>query len=311
MLKQIFKNHPKREISKKRNFSNKASPFLQWVGGKRSLIGSYEPYFPKTFKNYWEPFLGGGSVFFHLYDPSVERKYFLSDLNEELIITYNMIKDSPKEIIKILNEMNQLHSKEFYYEIRNIDRELNGKKAQKLFSVSKALQKEEVAARFIYLNRTCFNALWRVNSHGLNNVPVGRSLKKNIGDNGTIAACSEVLKNVCLRYMPYQDILSSVEENDFVYLDPPYVPLSNTSNFSSYTKEGFLKKEQMELKEFCDALNLKGAKFMLSNSNCDFVADLYLNYEQHTFSVARSLNSKGNKRSKKAAGKNEIMIRNY
>ena len=251
MLKEIFINYPKREISNTRKPVNKVGPFLQWVGGKRNLINNYKPYFPKNFNNYWEPFLGGGSIFFHLYDPAIKRDYFLSDLNEELIITYNAVKENPEEVIKTLNEMNHLHSKEFYYEIRNIDRKLNGKSriGKKLFNVVDVLQKEEVAARFLYLNRTCFNALWRVNSHGLNNVPMGRSLKKNFGDSGNLSACSEILKNTHLTYKPYQDILNIVERDDFVYLDPPYAPLSNTSNFSSYTKEGFLEKEQIELKE--------------------------------------------------------------
>ena len=239
--------------------TNTASPFIQWVGGKRSLIEKYNPFIPIEFNRYFEPFLG------------------------------------------------VRHSKEFYYSVRNYDRiELAPKKYQKKFDIIQVLTPIEVAARFIYLNLTCFNALYRVNKDNLFNVPIGTSLKKDISDNGLLKACSEVLCNATIKYQSYQSM--TPEKGDFVFLDPPYAPISATSDFTSYTTEGFGLENQKDLKEYCDNLNSKGVKFILANSNCEFIRELYKDYTQHTFSLNRTLNSK--KELRKQTTDNEIMVTN-
>lgn len=313
MIKQLIKNFQTRDFkpAKHQNLVE-AQPFLQWVGGKRVLLSEYNSHFPEEFNDYWEPFLGGGAVFYHMFKKNPDKNYNLSDLNEELIVTYKAVRDNPVEVVSIIGDMNAVHSKEFYYAVRDINKKSVGKKFIKDFELKDKLTAEEMAARFIYLNKTCFNSLWRVNSQGLNNVPIGTSLKKDISDNGNIDLCSKALsKNVFLEYRNYKDILSLVKEGDFVYLDPPYHVDSTVSSFTAYNKSGFSISDQRDLKDFCDSLNNNGIKFMLSNSNSQLIRDLYSSYKQYCFSVARSLNSNKNKRSKESAGFNEILIKNY
>lgn len=299
---EIIKN-PKNKVR-----TNTASPFIQWVGGKRSLIEKYNPFIPIEFNRYFEPFLGGGAMFYHMHSKYKNTKeYFLSDLNEELILVYKTVVSNPNEIAQLVNYMNVRHSKEFYYAVRNYDRtELAPKKYQKKFEIIQVLTPIEVAARFIYLNLTCFNALYRVNRDNLFNVPIGTSLKKDISDNGLLKACSEVLCDATITYQPYGNI--EAEAGDFVFLDPPYAPLSTTSDFTSYTSEGFGLEDQKKLKECCDKWNAMGVKFMLANSNCEFIRDLYKDYSQYTFSLNRTLNSK--KELRKQTTDNEIMVTN-
>jgi DNA adenine methylase len=287
---------------------NVASPFIQWVGGKRSLLDKYDPLIPVEFNNYYEPFLGGGAMFYHLYSKyGNTKKYYLSDFNSELITVYNSIVSSHEEVVELLSQMNTRHSKEFYYSVRNYDREeISPKRYRKKFNVQEELNHVELAARFIYLNLTCFNALYRVNSENLFNVPIGTSLKKDISDNGLLKSCSEVLESADIKFQSYEMI--NPVEGDFVFFDPPYAPLSSTSDFTSYTSEGFSLNDQMKLKEFCDTLKSKNVQFMLSNSNCEFIRELYKDYEQHTFSLNRTLNSK--KELRKQTTDNEILIVN-
>ena len=308
-IKTIIKSHkPHREVTDKKQ--TKCSPFIQWVGGKRQLIERYMEIFPKEFKNYYEPFLGGGSVFFHLHSLYGDRKnYFLSDLNEELVISYNEIKNNPAGVKRLYNQMYERHNKEFYYEIRNIDRiKISDRKYEYKYDVCKTLSSEELAARFIYLNKTCFNAIYRVNKSKLFNVPIGTSLKKNFSVGNLFELCSESLENVEVKHQPYEAIEDNVKKGDFVYLDPPYAPMSATANFTSYTKEGFDISDQKHLKDFCDRLDKRGVKFAVSNSNCEFIQTLYESYKQHTFVVNRNLNS--NKAKRKNATE-EVLITNF
>jgi len=301
--KEIVKN------SKTKNPAGSASPFVQWVGGKRSLLEKYSPIIPIEFGDYYEPFLGGGAMFYHMHSKyKGTKKYFLSDLNEELIVTYKTIAtESHSEVAKLLKYMSVRHCKDFYYSVRNYDRqEIAPKRYKKLFSVLDKLTPEEVAARFLYLNATCFNAIYRVNGDNLFNVPLGNSLKKDVSDNGLLRLCSEVLHDASIKYQPYQNITPSA--GDFVFLDPPYAPLSATSNFTSYTKEEFGLQQQIELKQFCDKLNENGVKFMLANSNCEFIRDLYKDYAQYTFALDRLLNCKA--KSRKQVEDNEILVTN-
>lgn len=288
---------------------NVASPFIQWVGGKRSLLEKYEPIIPVDFNNYYEPFLGGGAMFYHLYSKyGNTKKYYLSDLNSELIAVYNTIVSSHEEIVELLSQMNTRHSKEFYYSVRNYDREeLAPKRYKKKFNIQEEITNVELAARFIYLNLTCFNALYRVNSDNLFNVPIGTSLKKDIADSGLLKACSAVLEHAEIKYQSYHNIQPST--GDFVFFDPPYAPLSATSDFTSYTAEGFGLEDQVKLKDFCKELDSNGIKFMLANSNCEFIRELYSDYTQYTFSLNRTLNSK--KELRKQTTDNEILVCNY
>jgi len=286
-----------------------ASPFIQWVGGKRSLLDKYAPIIPTEFNNYYEPFVGGGAMFYHLQSKyGNTKKYFLSDLNKELIQTYKTIATTEyQEVVKILKYMSVRHCKDFYYEIRNYDREeIAPRRYKKLFDAIDVLTPAEVAARFLYLNATCFNALYRVNGDNLFNVPLGNSLKKDISDNGLLRLCHDVLQDATITYQSYQDITPSA--GDFVFLDPPYAPLSATSSFTSYTSEEFGSQQQIELKEFCDKLNENGVKFMLANSNCEFIRDLYKDYTQYTFALDRRLNCKAEGR--KQVEDNEILVTN-
>ena len=216
------------------NFT-KYQPFVKWVGGKRGLLSQIIPLIPKEFNNYFEPFVGGGALFFELYSLGLlkDKKVYLFDINSELINAYNIVKNSPSELIKNLKEFKEKHSKEFYYEIRAWDRD------------ESFLQRSEIerASRFIYLNKTCFNGLYRVNSKGYHNVPIGSYKNPNICDELVIYNASEALQNAIILNSSYKDVILHVKENDFVYFDPPYYPLTPTSSFTSYSEFSFLEKE--------------------------------------------------------------------
>ena len=274
----IFQDIVKSPKSKKG--AKSAAPFINWVGGKRSLLEKYNPLILKDFGDYYEPFVGGGAMFYHMHSKyGNTKKYFLSDLNQELIITYKTVADNYQDIAKLLQCMNIRHCKEFYYAVRNYDRtEIAPRRYEKLFNVIDVLTPVEIASRFIFLNATCFNALYRVNGNNLFNVPIGTSLKKDIADNGMMRLCHDVLQDAEIKYQSYQNI--NPNEGDLVFFDPPYAPISATSSFTSYTSEEFGGIQQVQLKEFCDSLNDRGVKFMLANSNCEFICELYQNYNQ-------------------------------
>ena len=306
---EIINSSPIIRQPKDKPKAKKAQPFIQWVGGKRRLLDSYDPLFPKEFNNYYEPFLGGGAVFYHLENKyKSTKKYFLSDLNQELIITYRTLPKQYIAVQSLLHHMNMRHCKEFYLKVRNYDREeIKPKRYRKTKNILEELTPIEIAARFIYLNQTCFNSVYRVNSDGLFNVPYGRSDNKDISDNDTLIHCANALSLVDIKCQSYRFI--QPQKTDLVFLDPPYAPVSATSNFTSYTAEGFSLKDQVELKEFCDKLNQSGVYFMLANSNCEFIRDLYKDYNQHTFCLNRTLNSKAELR--RQTEDNEILITNY
>jgi len=309
MITNILETHTVHRTATNKIVS-KASPFVQWVGGKRQLMERYMEIFPKEFDNYYEPFLGGGSVFFELYSLYENQKqYFLSDINEELVITYNEIKNNPNEVKELFNKLYERHTKEFYYEVRNIDREkIADKRYKPLFNVTERLTNQEIAARFVYLNMTCFNAIYRVNKTKQFNVPIGTSLKKDFSVGNKFEKCSEYLLNAEVAYQGYEATERTIKRGDFVYLDPPYAPLTATSNFTSYTKEGFDVRDQKKLRDFCDRLDNRGVLFAVSNSNCELIRDLYKNYKQHIFVVNRNLNSKKDKRKDSAE---ELLITNF
>lgn len=200
-------------------------PFVKWVGGKRGLLSQIIPHIPKDFNNYFEPFIGGGALFFELKKLGVlkNKKIYISDVNSELINAYKIIRDYPIKLIDELKEFKKNHSKEFYYEIRAWDRD------DSFLNIDKVLR----ATRFIYLNKTCFNGLYRVNKNNQNNVPMGSYKNPNICDEEVLYSVSEALKEVNIFNSSYQELLKYTLEGDFIYFDPPYYPLTQTSSFTS------------------------------------------------------------------------------
>lgn len=277
----------------------KCQPFVKWAGGKRGLLSQLLPLFPKDFENYFEPFVGGGAVFFELYSSGLldGKEVYLFDINSELINAYNVIKTNPQKLIKYLKEHKKNHSHDFFYEIRELDRKENFTKLDKIFR----------ASRFIYLNKTCFNGLYRVNKKNQNNVPFGRYKNPNICDEEVIFLASEALQNVHVKNISYKNVLKYAKKGDFIYFDPPYFPLTPTASFTSYSEFDFLEKEQIELFEVFKKLSQKGCNVALSNSDTDFIEDLYSQFEIQKIKANRFINSKS-----KGRGKiDEILVRSY
>lgn len=268
---------------------------LKWPGGKRQLLNEIKKYIPKNINTYYEPFIGGGAVFFDLMFDNA----YMNDVNWELVNVYKQIKNHSKKLIQLLENHKQNHNKKYYYSIRKLDRNEN---YQDLSHIEKA-------ARFIYLNKTCYNGLYRVNSKGQFNVPMGKYKNPNICDKELILKMSQYLKenHIQIKNMDFEKFLKYVQKGDFVYLDPPYDPLSDTANFTSYSKAGFNKKDQVRLKKVCDILNEKGVHFLMSNSNTSFINELYKNYKIVKVKARRNINSKGNSRGEIF----EVLIMNY
>src|SRR4028119_704729 len=233
-----------------------ARPFLKWAGGKTKLIEQYNLYFPKVYKTYYEPFLGGGAVFFYLNPTNAT----LTDINAELVNAYRCVKDHVEELIKLLDVHKLKHSRDYYYDVRR-------------YTYATDVEK---AARLIYLNKTCFNGLYRENSQGEFNVPIGKYKNPKICNPVVLRAVSVTLQNAQIEVRPFEDILNYARSgNDFVYFDPPYYPLSSTSNFTAYSRYLFSQNDQIKLKEVFAELAKRGVKVMLSNSDCEFIRELY------------------------------------
>ncbi|MDR0900915.1 MAG: DNA adenine methylase [Methanobrevibacter sp.] len=274
--------------------NNFVCPVVKWVGGKRQLLSTLDKYIPSNFDAYCEPFIGGGALLFHL-KPSVA---IANDVNSELINMYKIIKSNVDELIDDLSTYK--NEADYFYEIRSLDR--NKKEYEKLSDVKKA-------SRLLYLNKTCFNGLFRVNKSGEFNTPFGRYKNPNIVNKTILMAVSDFFNenDVIFYNFDFEKVLDKLEENTFVYLDPPYDPISDTSSFTGYNKGGFDKKEQARLKKSCDKLNSKGIKFLLSNSNTDFINELYKDYKIEKVKAKRSVNSVASKRGEI----DEVLIRNY
>ncbi len=268
-------------------------PVLKWVGGKRQLLSVIDTFLPETIGSYYEPFVGGGAVLFHLQ----AQKAVINDYNEELINVYNVIKNDVDALLIDLKR--HANDSEYFYDLRAKDR--NG-----LYSKMTPVEK---ASRVIFLNKTCFNGLYRVNAAGEFNTPFGRYKNPNIVNETTLRAVSEYFKNqhVEIKQGDFEASLKDVEKGAFVYFDPPYDPVSISSNFTSYTDQGFGRKDQIRLKEVCDSLNEKGVNFMLSNSATDFIKDLYSDYRIEITKAKRSINSNKDKRGKVE----EVLVMNY
>lgn len=264
---------------------DKAKPFVKWVGGKRSLIKELLLRMPTRYKNYYEPFIGGGALFFAL----MPSHALLSDINLDLVITYAAIKYKAQELIKRLAKHKANHCQEYYYKIR------------RQFSIDNDI---EIAARFIYLNKTCFNGLYRVNSKGEFNVPMGAYKNPMILDEMNILACHKLLQQVEIKYLDFSQI--SPSKSDFVYIDPPYHPINDTS-FTKYTKLDFTEADQVKLYKKCQELHDRGVYFMLSNSDSPFIKNLYKDFYIDIVEAPRHINCKANGRKVTQ----EVLIRNY
>jgi DNA adenine methylase len=277
----------------------KLKPFVKWAGGKRGLLHELLARLPDKFNNYFEPFVGGGALFFELKRLGLleNKTVYLLDKNAELINTYQVIKNYPNDLIQALAQFQKNHSKEFYYGIRALDRNTDFKSLDSIYR----------AARFIYLNKTCFNGLYRVNSKGFFNVPIGSYTNPCICDAETITITSEALQQVEIIHSCYSSILRFAKKDDFIYFDPPYYPLNATSNFTAYGKDVFLEAEQVALFETFKTLDSTGCFVMHSNSNSDFIKSLYRDYLVEFVEMERFINSKANGRGKIK----EVIFRNY
>lgn len=271
--------------------STKRKPFVKWAGGKSQILPQLIARLPEKFGTYFEPFVGGGALFFAI---SPERAV-LSDLNPELINAYVMVRDNVEAIIRELKKLR--YEEEMYYEWRNADRALN-------FSRWSPVRR---AVRFLYLNRICFNGLYRVNSRGEFNVPFGRYSNPVICQAEILRSCSEALQGQTIEESSFENILVSVKKGDFVYLDPPYIPVSKTANFTSYVAGGFDESLQKRLSEFCRTLDSLGVHFLLSNAHHETIEELYDGFQIEKILARRAINSKGAKRGEVS----EVLVRNY
>ena len=273
-------------------------PFVKWAGGKRQLLPVIASHVPDEFERYFEPFLGGGAVYFHLSSEERKTKWFLSDLNSDLVLSYVTIRDKVKDLVSAL----EFHAKNYfknpsvyYYSVRE-----NNPKNQ-----------IDKVSRLIFLNKTCFNGLYRVNSKGKFNVPLGRYVNPNIVNKENLLAVSKVLqsKEISIKCQDFEDALKNVGPGDFVYLDPPYQPVSTTANFTSYTGDDFDFTDQKRLFAKFKALDKKGAKVLLSNSKSKEILTLFKEFSDGIIEIHanRFINSISGKRT----GHTELIIKNY
>ena len=279
-----------------------AHPFVKWAGGKSQLLDEIRAKYPSRIEKYCEPFVGGGAVLFDVLQKSHPEQVLINDINAELINTYSQIKNNCEEMISQLSDLQDNYKKHsvdenkaFFYSKRDRYNELkvNGNDAENL----------EKAALFIFLNKTCFNGLYRVNSKGLFNVPFNSAKNPLLCDEENLRVCSELLQNVEMTVGDYKECKNFIDEKTFVYIDPPYRPLTQTAAFTSYSENGFSDNEQAELAEFIKMISEKGAKVVASNSdpknaneNDNFFDDLYSRFEIKRISASRMINSNAKKR---------------
>ena len=274
--------------------------FVKWAGGKTQLLEQFKPFFPLKVDRYFEPFVGSGAVFFYLKQSRKPSFSMISDSNKDLINLYLAVRDNLGRLIELLNNYKKEHMnnpKEFYYKQRE---EFNNTKDALLKS-----------ALFVYLNKTCFNGLYRVNSKGKYNVPMGSYKNPSIVQQNKLEQASKLLKDVSIECMNFEKILEHAETGDFIYFDPPYYPLSVTSSFTSYQKDVFLDKEQEQLANVFHKLDDRGCILMLSNSDAALIHKLYSKYEDeghlHLVKAKRMINC--NAEGRKAI--NEVVVTNY
>lgn len=275
-----------------------AQPFLKWAGGKRQLLPEIRKYIPKEINTYYEPFIGAGAVVLDLQP----KKAVINDINIELVNVYTIVKNNLEELIEELRKHENGNNSDYFYEIRSLDR------SRETYS---QLSPVEKAARMIYLNKTCFNGLYRVNSKGQFNVPFGKYKNPNIVNETVLQAVHDYLSNhdVSIWNKDFADVVADASQGDFVYFDPPYDPVSDTASFTSYSLDGFNREDQIRLRDLCVELDKKGCKFLLSNSATDFIKEIYTEKGFHVeiVSATRNINSVGSKRGKI----DEVLVMNY
>lgn len=269
-------------------------PFLKWAGGKRQLLPEIKNYVPKNYKTYYEPFLGGGAILFNLQP----KKATINDSNPELINCYEVIRDSVDELIEDLKKHQNTES--YYYEMRELDRTTTYKNNY---------DKVKRASRILYLNKTCYNGLFRVNSQGQFNVPFGKYKNPNILDEAVLRAVNKYLNQNQVKILndDFEKAVLDVKKGDFVYFDPPYDPVSQTASFTGYDVNGFDRNEQERLKSVFDDLTSRGCRALLSNADTDFILELYSSYKIERILATRAINSNALKRGKIS----EVLVRNY
>lgn len=270
-----------------------AQPFLKWAGGKRQLLPEIRKYIPKKINTYYEPFLGAGAVLFDIQP----KKAVINDINTELINTYIAIRDHVDELINDLKK--HKNEKEYFYAIRDLDRKEEFKK----------LSLVERASRIIYLNKTCFNGLFRVNSQGHFNVPFGKYKNPQIVNEIVLRAVHNYLNSndITILNVDFEKAVENAKKGDFIYFDPPYDPVSDTSSFTGYSLYGFDKDDQIRLRDLFVELDKRGCKVLLSNSATDFIKDLYKDFHIEVISANRNINANASRRGKI----DEVLVMNY
>ena len=272
-------------------------PFVKWAGGKRQLMSELEKNFPTKFGTYLEPFLGGGAVMFDLLTKEPNLKCNVSDLNSDLVLAYVTIRDRLEKLIESLEDHSKNYHKDstgYYYEVRN----------------QEPKNQIEKVSRLLFLNKTCFNGLYRVNSKGKFNVPLGRYTNPNIVNKENLQAVSKILQSekIKISCRDFSSIIKDAKKEDFVYFDPPYQPVSDTANFTSYTHRDFTEDDLERLADLANQLNSKGCNVMLSNSNSKTVKKLFSSgWRIREIKANRAINSNSQKRT----GHKEIIIKNY
>ena len=281
-----------------RQIATTPKPFVKWAGGKRQLIPILNENLPKSFGTYYEPFIGGGALLFHILTERNAQKCSISDLNSDLVLTYTTIRDKIDGLISSLknHEKNyQKDSKTYYYSVRE----------------SNPRSEIEKTSRLLFMNRTCFNGLYRVNSKGKFNVPLGRYTNPNIVNEDNLRSVSAILNTskIAIKCRDFESVLRDAKKGDLVYFDPPYQPVSDTANFTSYTNKSFTYDDLNRLAELCLKLDSKGCKVLLSNSDSKEVAKIFSDkpWKINKIQANRSINSN----SKKRTGHFELLIKNY
>ena len=264
-----------------------AKPFVKWVGGKRRVMPELLRSLPTSFEHYYEPFIGGGALFFHLRNLNIlqDGSITISDYNERLIRTYKAIRDDVDGVISRLNHHKINHCKTYFYEVRDV-------------AVDDYKNDSDVAAWFIYLNKTAFNGLYRVNKKNRFNTPMGKYKNPNICDVDNLMACHYALQNVEIIHASFEEVPHAAQSSDLVYFDPPYVPVSATASFTSYTNEGFGYHQQEKLRDLALELKNRNVQVMLSNSDHELVHDLYEDFDIRQIQVGRAINCKAKARGK-------------
>jgi len=279
-------------------------PFVKWAGGKGQLLSELNKLIPSQFNRYFEPFLGGGAMFFHLMSRGIRFNAYLSDTNGELITAYTAVKNNVKEVIRLLQTYETEYKRypsyskeqqEYYFQLRNARNNI------------KSRNDVEIAALLIALNKTCFNGLYRVNRRGEFNVPPGKYKNPLICDSSNLENVSNALAGATILADDYRNAMENAQRGDFIYLDPPYDPQSCTSNFTAYTPDGFGRENQVQLASVSNKLSDRGCFVLLSNSDTPFIRALYSDFSIKEVDVQRAINCKGSKR----AGHKELLIYNY